>query len=409
MNLIVNPDVRCALFEGRAEQQRWLYELDDASGRTQRVLLTSALHRILQRQQTVDGPRGAAPAAVIDDTLPTELARQLLELGILIDPAAETRHAPGQSARPSYMAALLPLLTIRWTQRLSAPLRLLLGPAAMIPGLLITLACLLWLSLAELAPGRMQALASSDIIVVVLCGLFGVFLHELGHAAAAYRYGARRVSIGVGWYVCFPVAYADLSEIWRMSRRQRMVVDVAGVYVQGLYLSVLVLGHILGGSVLLLVAALGTGLSMLWNLNPLLRMDGYWLLSDWLGHPSLRASASDAVRSVWRGLRKGQWPELPSAERWLLFYGLLSGLFLVHLLVSALGMLGSGAMQVVPAYLSRLLDVQWHWANWDDLLVISVGLAWKLVLLVFLLKFLLGLALRAAGATRRSLRIRAEG
>jgi putative peptide zinc metalloprotease protein len=404
MSLIVNPDVRYGLFEGRADQQRWLYELDDASGRTQRLLLTPALHRIVQRHLPPESGSPEATAAPIDDGLPGPLVRQLTELGILIDPGTTARHAPAQSSRPSYMAALLPLLSTRWTHRISAPLRPLLAPTLMLPGIIVTLCCLLWLPVATAKFTQSQALASTDIIVVCLLGLLGVFLHELGHAAAAYRFGARRVSIGAGWYVCFPVAYADLSEAWRMSRKQRMVVDIAGVYVQGLYLSVLVLLHVLSGSMLPLVAALGTGLSMLWNLNPLLRMDGYWLLSDWLGHPSLRASSSSALVSLWQRFRRGHRTlQLAPADRWVLIYGVLSGVFMLYLLTSAVGMLRNGAAQMIPAYYSRLLSVQWQWANWDDLLVITIALIWKVVLLVFLSKFLLGLAARGArGLLRRA-------
>lgn len=131
----------------------------------------------------------------------------------------------------------------------------------------------------------------------LLLGVLGTFVHELGHAAACRRFGCRHGALGFGVYFAFPVLYMELDDCWRLPRLQRAVVDAGGMYAQVLFALVLLLVGALTGSWPSVAGAAGVTLvSVAMNANPLLRFDGYWLLSDLTGVANLRARAFRAVR-----------------------------------------------------------------------------------------------------------------
>src|SRR5258708_11862492 len=67
-------------------------------------------------------------------------------------------------------------------------------------------------------------------------GLFflSLVVHEFGHAAACSRFGGQPSAIGLGVYLAFPVLYSNVTAAWEMRRWQRVVVDLGGIYLQGL-------------------------------------------------------------------------------------------------------------------------------------------------------------------------------
>lgn len=69
---------------------------------------------------------------------------------------------------------------------------------------------------------------------IVLLSLFLIssFIHELGHASACRYYELEHGGIGFGLYLNFPVFYTDVSSIWKLSRKKRLLVNFAGVYFQ---------------------------------------------------------------------------------------------------------------------------------------------------------------------------------
>lgn len=122
-------------------------------------------------------------------------------------------------------------------------------------------------------------------------------LHELGHAYTATRYGCRVQTMGVAFLVLFPVLYSDTTEAWRLtSRRQRLAIAAAGVVTElALAAVATVLWSFLpdgpARSIAFVVAAVSWVVGLSINVNPLMRFDGYFLLSDWLGVPNLQDRA----------------------------------------------------------------------------------------------------------------------
>lgn len=142
------------------------------------------------------------------------------------------------------------------------------------------------------------ALGTKDSIAVIFLICAGLIFHELGHAAAAYKYGCRKVEVGVGWYIYFIVFYAELSEAWRLKPEKRLVIDCAGGYFQSVFGVVLWCAFLNTGNFVFISAASLLMLYSLFNLNPFFRMDGYWIASDLLGVTNLRAIAFSIIKTI---------------------------------------------------------------------------------------------------------------
>ena len=119
-------------------------------------------------------------------------------------------------------------------------------------------------------------------------------IHELGHAYTATRFGVRIPSMGVSFLVMMPVLYTDTTAAWRLtSRKQRMMIDCAGVGAELMVASVCTLlwsfvpdGALRSG--LFVLATSSWIASVLINISPFMRYDGYYILSDALGVPNLQ-------------------------------------------------------------------------------------------------------------------------
>ena len=121
--------------------------------------------------------------------------------------------------------------------------------------------------------------------------------HELGHAFTAVRYGCRVPSMGICFLVMFPVLYTDVTDAWRLRRRgERLAIGAAGVLVE---LSIACIATLAWSflpegifkSLAFSLATVGWVLSLIVNLNPLMRFDGYYLFADALGVDNLQSRA----------------------------------------------------------------------------------------------------------------------
>ena len=128
------------------------------------------------------------------------------------------------------------------------------------------------------------------------------FLHELGHAYTAKRYGCRVPIMGVAFLVMFPMAYTDVNEVWKLvNRRQRLAVGAAGILTElaiaawaTLAWALLPDGHVRGAAFLLAGTTWISTLAI--NTSPFMRFDGYFLFMDWLDMPNLHQRATALAR-----------------------------------------------------------------------------------------------------------------
>lgn len=113
--------------------------------------------------------------------------------------------------------------------------------------------------------------------------------HELGHGYVARHFGVRVPVMGVAFMVMAPMLYTETSDAWRLkSQRQRLLIDAAGVLVEMAIAAVaLFLWAFLPDgpwrSASYFVAATAWIMSVVVNLSPFMRFDGYHLLADALG------------------------------------------------------------------------------------------------------------------------------
>jgi putative peptide zinc metalloprotease protein len=142
--------------------------------------------------------------------------------------------------------------------------------------------------------------------------LVSFFLHESAHALTVKHFGRSLRAGGLMLYFGMPAFFVDTSDIWRSPRRARMLVSAAGpmadLFVGGLAALLVLLNA--GNTLLDSVAyklAFTCYIATLFNTNPLLELDGYYILVDWLRLPDLRRRALAFVRGpLWRKLGTGQ-------------------------------------------------------------------------------------------------------
>ncbi|WP_019639515.1 site-2 protease family protein [Paenibacillus fonticola] len=137
-----------------------------------------------------------------------------------------------------------------------------------------------------------HALSSYRLMIVSTLLLYlSAFIHELGHMTAAYRCNIKPKDVGIGLYFLTPVLFVDLSEAWSLPRKQRVLVDISGVYFQLWVFIIFQIIFIFNQSEYLLIANHFILLTVVSNLNPSLRFDGFWVLTDILGIPNLHTRA----------------------------------------------------------------------------------------------------------------------
>lgn len=132
-----------------------------------------------------------------------------------------------------------------------------------------------------------------DSLSIMALVFFSFLFHEFGHIASCFHFCVVPGNIGFGMYLFRPVLFTDMSGAWGLDKKQRLVTDLSGIYFQMVLIFCLYVLWIVS-VVTSETAALATiliHLSILMSLNPLLRYDGYWILSDLTGIPNAHSKA----------------------------------------------------------------------------------------------------------------------
>jgi putative peptide zinc metalloprotease protein len=183
--------------------------------------------------------------------------------------------------------------------------------------------------------GISRFITPAHIISYMPLALCSCIVHELGHAAACARFGMKAGSIGFGFYLFMPVFYADVSSAWRLSSGKRIIINIAGMYFQLLISFILVIIYAITGNDWMLYASLINIISFLPNLNPFVRYDGYWILTDLLGINNIIQNAEksfERTREWFRGKMKEEFPIRTAKDKFLLCYFLINRIVVVLLL-----------------------------------------------------------------------------
>src|SRR5262245_39626010 len=282
-----------------------------------------------------------------------------------------------QPARPSGdpaapPAAPLGLRLLYWRQSLFDPDRLFtwLAPKigffwtrtflAFSAGCILVAAALLWANRHDLATAFQSALRWETAVLAWLALLAILTCHEFAHGLTCKRYGGEVREVGFLLIFLMPCFYCNVSDAWLFRERsKRLWVTFAGGYFELFLWALAVFAWRLTApgtlsNYLALVVLTVCGVQVLFNFNPLLKLDGYYLLSDWLEVPNLHERGHNHFKGQVRSLLWGA-PESPHEPRSELLrrYGTASWMYSLGFLVVSLG---------------ALFQVLWRHAGWPGAL-----------------------------------------
>jgi putative peptide zinc metalloprotease protein len=210
--------------------------------------------------------------------------------------------------------------------------------------LVLTGAVLAMLHWSELTSNVADRVLVAQNVALILC-VYPLMktLHELGHAYATKVWGGEVHEVGVMLLVFIPVPYVDASAsaAFRQKRR-RIVVGGAGIIVELALAAIAMIVWInaspgLGRAVAFNVILIGSISTLFFNGNPLLRFDGYYILSDLIEIPNLGTRANSYLfflvqRHLLQIDTLDNPATAPGEAKWLLAYAILS--FLYRMMVS---------------------------------------------------------------------------
>jgi len=339
--------------------ERWYVVRDPAGNQYHR--LSSAAYRFVG---LLDGSRTVAQAwdlagGIMADDAPTQPevvqiltqlhAANLLEADVTADAGVLLRRHKkmmkkrAQGRLMNIMFPRIPLwdldsFLVRWLP----VMRLLLSKFGMILWLVVVTwaAVLLVPHWKELWNGGEKAIAPGNWpwLWATFCGI--KFIHELGHAFMCRRFGGEVHELGIMFLVFVPAPYVDASSAWSLpSKWQRVLVGAGGMIFE-LFVAAIcafvwlntnpdTLINSLAYNTML-IASVST---ILFNANPLLRYDGYYMLSDWLEIPNLKQKSGEYMWGLFKRHLfrvKNPMPLPPIGQRfWLLLYAITSGAYRV--------------------------------------------------------------------------------
>ena len=182
-----------------------------------------------------------------------------------------------------------------------------------------------------------RVLAPENLLVLGLVFPLLKAAHEFGHACAVKAWGGEVHEMGVMFLVLMPVPYVDASAASAFpERRQRVIVGAAGMAVELFIASAALLFWLdmqpgLPRAVLFNVMLIAGVSTVLFNANPLLRFDGYYILSDLIDIPNLRQRAQQYLGAVLQrglfGVANEAVQATPREAAWFVFFSIASFLY----------------------------------------------------------------------------------
>ena len=185
-------------------------------------------------------------------------------------------------------------------------------------------------------------LALNNLLFMSLAFLALKVWHELGHGYVCKYFGGRVPEMGCKLIAGMPLAYMDATSAYSFPKRfHRIAVMLGGMYFEILvaipatFLWAFLPDTFLGSCAYQLIFMAGVA-TVFFNANPLMKYDGYFILSDLLGIPNLRSKASHELNGLFKRRILGISSDEHRSSNWpiLLSYGIASSLYGLSLIVS---------------------------------------------------------------------------
>ena len=183
--------------------------------------------------------------------------------------------------------------------------------------------------------GTVFTLYSIPLTVAIIFAIMTI--HEFGHGLALKHFGGKVEEMGFMILYFIPAFYCNVSDAWMLNKRERILVSIAGGYVQVfIWAMATIMWRLLApetlASRICTITIAFCGIQTLLNFNPLIRLDGYYILSDLVEVPNLRPKAIAYVKGKLKRMLLGIPFRNEAAlsvkeKRFFFFYGLAASLF----------------------------------------------------------------------------------
>jgi putative peptide zinc metalloprotease protein len=153
-----------------------------------------------------------------------------------------------------------------------------------------------------ISPGLRAVIYHPALLLFLMGGVvLATAFHEIGHASACRFGGAKPGVMGVGIYIVWPAFYTDVTDAYRLSKRGRLRTDLGGIYFNAIFALVATGLFALTGFEPLLLLVLIQNFAMIQQLLPLIRLDGYYIISDLTGVPDMFSRIKPVLQSFLPG------------------------------------------------------------------------------------------------------------
>jgi putative peptide zinc metalloprotease protein len=194
------------------------------------------------------------------------------------------------------------------------------------------------------------ALTLLVLALILACAAF----HECGHVTACRYGGAKPGVMGFGLYLVWPALYSTVTDSYRLGRSGRLRTDLGGVYFNAVFVTGMSLAYLDTGAPWLLVAIVALHIETATQFLPMIRLDGYYILSDLIGVPDLFSRMGPVLASMIPG--RPTHPRVLELKPWV------RRTITLWVLIVAPSLLYwvAGFVIVLP----QLLPVLWHRLIW---------------------------------------------
>lgn len=276
---------------------------------------------------------------------------------------------------------------------------------------------------------------SSDNLPVLWITLIALkVFHEFGHAYATKAFGGRVPEMGLFFMIFTPCAYVDASAAWGFPRkRERIFVCLAGMYVELFIAAVCLMAWSVlppgfWRSVMHNAVMLASIITIGFNINPLMRYDGYYALSDAVEIPNLRARSQaygiSVLKRVMLGVRTTQKRMGLGLRSFLLMFGIAGGMYKITLVLGisatiamkfpVLGMVMGGTYLMNEVFGTAKRALPYLWRSEETASVRGWAMALSMILLggvpmaLFAIPVPASVVTRAVLGTQEEIFLRAE-
>ncbi|HXT44431.1 MAG TPA: hypothetical protein VN748_09995 [Pseudonocardiaceae bacterium] len=289
------------------------------------------------------------------------LEKRLRPVGIVVDELATSGSKMAVKADPllalKFRVGVVPERAVWRIAGLFAPM---FWP----PVVLAALAAFVGLDVLIVAQGGLSQIVPSAVALVYQPALtllvIGLLLasaafHECGHVTACRYGGAKPGVMGFGLYLVWPALYSTVTDSYRLGRGGRLRTDLGGVYFNAVFITGMSVAYIDTGAPWLLVAIVALHIETATQFLPMLRLDGYYILSDLIGVPDLFSRMGPVLASIIPG--RPTHPRVlelkPWARRTITLWVLVVVPYLAYWLIGFLLVVP----QVLPVVWNRLVEL----------------------------------------------------